>query len=310
MGYRDDMKAIADCQRIKRNGGTAKFSIASITTMSINLPDAKKRLTGEEFDQVYALFKRLRKCKSKIELDIDGYHDLAARIVLMFDNIAPYEKYSGMDEIEGKLLITGIREIYGDDPGFADDIVKEITHGGEGGNKQKKRWGVWFLCAVLVVAVCVLGCLLIQKQEKLTTTKKRVDELNEVVDKYATNSIIDDAQAFIDSSEAYEESLLSRLRLAELGDTPSAKEKLRFWAEVIYIPEYDEFTQEKKNLRSSMLSMASISSSFYVASTQSDKYHHTSCARAKEIRQENRAYYTTIADAETDGKTPCSVCFS
>ena len=179
---------MADCQRIKRDGGTARFSIASITCMSINLPDAKKRLTGEEFEKVYLLFKRLRKCKSKIELDIDGYHDLAARIVLMFDNIAPYEKYSGMDEIEAKLLIKSIRELYGDDPGFADDIVNEITHGGKGGNKPKKRWGAWFICAVLAVTVCVLGYLLLQKQEQLAAVQKQANDIADSANLYIMDS--------------------------------------------------------------------------------------------------------------------------
>ena len=60
MGLFADIKAIGAVQKIK-NGGVCKLTIAQITGLLINLPDAEKNLSKQEFDQVYALFKEMRK---------------------------------------------------------------------------------------------------------------------------------------------------------------------------------------------------------------------------------------------------------
>lgn len=49
-------------------------------------------------------------------------------------------------------------------------------------------------------------------------------------------------------------------------------------------------------------------SALYVASSNSDKYHRRACDYAKNILEENRVYYEKRADAERDGKSPCSLC--
>lgn len=109
MGFFSNAKAIADVQRIKNNGGTAKLSPSQITNLLINLPDAKKNLTEEQFNTVYFLYKEMNSITRKMTLDIDGYYEQAINIIKMFDKCAPYEKYSGGDELETMLLLRQIR---------------------------------------------------------------------------------------------------------------------------------------------------------------------------------------------------------
>ena len=109
MGFFSDAKAVFDVQRIKTGKGTAKLSISQIVNLLINLPDAQKKLSADEFNQVYILFKEMRKCKTKLLLNMDGYVDTAIKIIKEFDKIAPYEKYSGGNEIEFSFMMADIR---------------------------------------------------------------------------------------------------------------------------------------------------------------------------------------------------------
>ena len=108
MGLFADIKAIGAVQKIK-NGGVCKLTIAQITGLLINLPDAEKNLSKQEFDQVYALFKEMRKCNTKMQMNIELYLDTAVKIIKEFDKIAPYEKYSGGNEIEFSFMMADIR---------------------------------------------------------------------------------------------------------------------------------------------------------------------------------------------------------
>lgn len=108
MGFFSDIKAIGSVQKIK-NGGTAKLSISQITGLIINLPDARNNLPANKFNQVYELFNKLRTCNTKMELDYNGYLQQAVDIIKRFDAIAPYEKYSGGNEVEFSFLMEDIR---------------------------------------------------------------------------------------------------------------------------------------------------------------------------------------------------------
>lgn len=109
MGVLSDIKAMADVQRIK-NGGTANLSISQIVCLIVNLQDAKKNLPKQQFEAVYFTFKQFRKQKEKMELTIEGYYRVASGIILLFNQIAPYEKYSGMNQIETRLLLKEIQK--------------------------------------------------------------------------------------------------------------------------------------------------------------------------------------------------------
>lgn len=126
MGFIADIKAMKYVTRIK-NGGKAKLSISQITCLITNMTDAQKSLSHSEFESVYALYKELRKCNTKIEMDKYGYIDTAVKIIKKFDEIAPYEKYSGGNEFEFSFMMDDIRETSGESDIFNMRKRKEVN---------------------------------------------------------------------------------------------------------------------------------------------------------------------------------------
>ena len=103
------IKAIINIQKMKL-GGTAKLSIAQITNLLINLLDANRNLHKDKFNEIYELYKKLSRNNAKIRMDINDYYCIAIEIIMQFDKIAPYEKYSGGDETEVSLLLKYVRK--------------------------------------------------------------------------------------------------------------------------------------------------------------------------------------------------------
>lgn len=110
MGLFSNMSAISTVQRIKQ-GETLPLSLAQITNMIINLPDAEKNLPADKFNSVYSLFNGFMGCTTKIPMNLDGYYASCVKIIKKFDAIAPYEKYSGGNELEFSFLMDEIREL-------------------------------------------------------------------------------------------------------------------------------------------------------------------------------------------------------
>ena len=110
MGIFANIKAMTDVQKIK-SGGTAFFTISSITNLIINLPDAQKSLDRTTFDCVFELYKQFNKCKTKMKLDYYGYLATAVDILKEFDKIAPCESYLGMEPFEAMMLMQEVRKI-------------------------------------------------------------------------------------------------------------------------------------------------------------------------------------------------------
>ena len=102
------IKAMSALQKIKL-GGTAKLSVAQITNLIISLSDAQRNLSPEKFRAIYNLYMEHQKIKTKISQNIDTYMQTAIKIIKKFDIIAPFEKYSGMDEFETKNLLMQIQ---------------------------------------------------------------------------------------------------------------------------------------------------------------------------------------------------------
>lgn len=109
MGIFGDIIAISNVQKIK-NGKTAKLSMSQITGLITNMTDARNNLNREDFQKVYKLFLELRKCTTKLELNYENYIEVAIDIIKKFDKIAPYEKYSGGNELEFSFFMKDIRE--------------------------------------------------------------------------------------------------------------------------------------------------------------------------------------------------------
>lgn len=78
-----------------QNGESAKLSIAQIASLNVNLPDAEKNLTKEEFNRVYELYRFYQKQRIMVEYTPVTYAIQAAKIVVSFDKVAPYVEYSG-----------------------------------------------------------------------------------------------------------------------------------------------------------------------------------------------------------------------
>ena len=95
MGLFSNAKAVKEVERIRKSGGTAKLSVSQIVNMVVNLPDASRNLSREQFKQVYALFSELNKDKNQMELTYDGYLKVASKIIGKFDEIAPFSQYCG-----------------------------------------------------------------------------------------------------------------------------------------------------------------------------------------------------------------------
>lgn len=112
MGLFSDVKAIKDVQKIK-NGTEAELSLNQVVNLLVNLPDAKKNLSADQFKKVCKIYDELRKQTTKHLLDLDGYYDMATNIILLFDKVAPYEKYSGGNAMEFKLLMDKLRNSTG-----------------------------------------------------------------------------------------------------------------------------------------------------------------------------------------------------
>ena len=109
MGLISGIQAVSAIQKIKR-GQEAKLSIAQITELIINLQDARHNTTDEEFSRIYTLYCQHQKCKTKSIYNYESYVYTAINIIKRFDIIAPYEKYSGGNELEFSYFMEEIRK--------------------------------------------------------------------------------------------------------------------------------------------------------------------------------------------------------
>lgn len=123
MGLFSNVRAISLVEKIK-NGSTENITLAQITNLIINLPDAKNNLTKDQFKAVYKLYNDFQNCNSKIAMDLDGYYYNCVKIIKKFDAIAPYEKYSGGNELEFSFLMDEIRENKTSNKEFAEKNKK------------------------------------------------------------------------------------------------------------------------------------------------------------------------------------------
>ena len=109
MGLFADLKAMRDVQRIK-SGGKASLSVSSISNMIINLPNANRNLSKDDYDKVIDIYSKMRKCTTKIDMDIEGYYKITIDILCEFDKVVPCEPYLGLEPFEASLLMNEIRK--------------------------------------------------------------------------------------------------------------------------------------------------------------------------------------------------------
>ena len=109
MGLLDGLKAMKAAQTIK-NGGEADLSYAMLVSILINLPDAKKKLTDAQFREVHSLYNKFQTCTTKMHMNQDAYLSACLEIIGKFDEIAPYQLYSGGSEFETSLMMDEVRK--------------------------------------------------------------------------------------------------------------------------------------------------------------------------------------------------------
>ena len=79
----------------KNENETAFFTPSEIVSAIVNLLDAKKSLTRDEYFFVSVVFETYRQSKSKLLLSKSGFIGLCNEIIAHLDLIAPYYKFCG-----------------------------------------------------------------------------------------------------------------------------------------------------------------------------------------------------------------------
>ena len=84
-------------------------------------------------------------------------------------------------------------------------------------------------------------------------------------------------------------------------------------AVIVDVPQVDEKVtvsqpQVISDTKPSELTSKPISTTKYVASKSGTKYHFLTCPGAKQIKEDNKIYFNSTAEAESAGYTPASNC--
>lgn len=151
MSIFSDFKAVSELKKLKK-GKTASLSMSQIVCVITNMSDAKRNLPLEQYKDVCALFQEYRKCNIKLSITIDDYMDIAVRMIKTFDKIAPYEKYSGGNELEFSFMMQDIRneidekniqkelfdlvDMFGDSN---DDYINYLVENGKGLSREHAK---------------------------------------------------------------------------------------------------------------------------------------------------------------------------
>lgn len=109
MGFLQNIKATIAMQKI-RVGGKGKLSESQIVNLLVNLSDAYHNLPEEQFEKVYKLYKEYNNNKQQKTMDVVSYFYSARKIIKSFNEIAPYQMYSGADRTETQGLLDEIEE--------------------------------------------------------------------------------------------------------------------------------------------------------------------------------------------------------
>ncbi len=99
-------------------------------------------------------------------------------------------------------------------------------------------------------------------------------------------------------------------RLSEM-ELQAREAKLGLWKDNNPIEPWNFRKAKKKGLLSPQrpkMSDSHLKSGAYVASSNSNKFHRSTCKWVKKIAKENRRYFNKKSEAEKEGLEPCSEC--
>lgn len=100
-------------ERLNTGNQRVEFSHFEIVDLLINLSDAQRNLTNNQYMEVLNKYNSYRYDTELHSMNLAEYQAYAGNVVVRgFNQIAPYEKYSGQDEEETKKLIDEINEGY------------------------------------------------------------------------------------------------------------------------------------------------------------------------------------------------------
>ena len=88
----------------KNENETAFFTPSEIVSAIVNLLDAKKSLTRDEYFFVSVVFETYRQIKRKLLLSKSGFIGLCNEIIAHLDLIAPYYKFCGNSRMRIMML--------------------------------------------------------------------------------------------------------------------------------------------------------------------------------------------------------------
>ena len=88
----------------KNENETAFFTPSEIVSSIVNLLDAKRSLTPDEYFFVSVVFETFRLIKKKVLLSKSGFVGLCSEIIAHLDLIAPYYKFCGDSRMKIMML--------------------------------------------------------------------------------------------------------------------------------------------------------------------------------------------------------------
>lgn len=97
---------------LNNEGKTAYFRTREIVSAIVNLMDAQRVLSEEEFKYVYAIYKLYSMVPNKILLSKSGFLELSSDIMAHFDLVAPYYKFCGNSNMKLMILEEGAKREY------------------------------------------------------------------------------------------------------------------------------------------------------------------------------------------------------
>jgi hypothetical protein len=92
---RDGMFGLLGKMMKLQKGNSIMLSKADIAKVVINLPDAKRNLTKEAFEKVFALYAQYQKDKTKESYNLINFSKAKADMITEFNKIAPWKIYNG-----------------------------------------------------------------------------------------------------------------------------------------------------------------------------------------------------------------------
>lgn len=181
MGYLSGLKAVLAVEKMKK-GGTAKLSIGQITNLIVNMPDAQKNLSKEQFQNVYSMYLAFTKCNTKMLIDLGEYYETACQIISVFNKLAPYELYSGGNKIETKFLLQEVEKVEAENPEFSSGVLKlavenTLNETGKPKKKAKTAFVFIFILALLILTTAI-SVLFLKEYNKNIDLQNRIYELD------------------------------------------------------------------------------------------------------------------------------------